>query len=174
MLVKENYTEYISYIEIIWNTFLQKRKNLESIYRKLPKAVFQGDLNDSNIMLDDNLHFAGLIDFNLSGTETILNYAFCECFYYLEHEDMLSTLFDKNKMKQRDEYTKNNLSLVKKHYRFTPEEYTAYRAYYNVAAPFRWPYICFFMKTITSGKDEYLKSMLDWIYYQLTREDVSL
>ena len=49
------------------------RRKLKAVYRKLPRCVFQGDENFSNVLIDDAQHFAGFIDFNLAGTEVIVN-----------------------------------------------------------------------------------------------------
>ena len=49
----------------------------------LPKCVYQGDLNSSNILLDDNNKFCGLIDFNMYGTEVNINCFLNESMYYL-------------------------------------------------------------------------------------------
>ena len=52
----------------------QVRENLKQVYRELPQCVFQDDENFSNVLLDNERHLAGLIDFNLSGTEVIVNH----------------------------------------------------------------------------------------------------
>ena len=49
------------------------RGKLKAVYRDLPRCVFQGDENFTNILIDENEHFAGFIDFNLAGTEVIVN-----------------------------------------------------------------------------------------------------
>lgn len=41
-------------------------------YKQLPRCVYQGDLNPWNELVNDG-HFAGLIDFNLSGTDVNIN-----------------------------------------------------------------------------------------------------
>lgn len=65
-------------IDIAKELILFNQKNRESIkkvYKQLPRCVIQGDLNWSNILVEDN-HFKGLIDFNMSGTEVNINH-FC-------------------------------------------------------------------------------------------------
>ncbi len=49
------------------------RKKLKAIYKSLPRCVFQGDENFSNVLIDENERFIGFIDFNLAGTEVIIN-----------------------------------------------------------------------------------------------------
>ena len=65
----------------IWDRWLQNRAYLEKEYHRLPTSVFQADLNSTNILLDENGSFAGLMDFNIAGRETFLNYLFREVPY---------------------------------------------------------------------------------------------
>ena len=50
------------------------RRELRSFYKELPRCVFQGDENFSNLCVDENRRISGLFDFNMSGTEVIANY----------------------------------------------------------------------------------------------------
>lgn len=50
------------------------RRELQSFYLGLPRCVFQGDENFTNVLVDEEEHFIGLIDFNMSGTDVIVNY----------------------------------------------------------------------------------------------------
>ena len=47
------------------------RRQLKPIYKELPRCVFQGDENLSNLCVDENDQIVGLFDFNMSGTEVI-------------------------------------------------------------------------------------------------------
>lgn len=49
------------------------RRKLKAVYRDLPRCVFQGDENLSNVLVDDKRNAVGFIDFNLAGTEVIVN-----------------------------------------------------------------------------------------------------
>lgn len=49
------------------------RQNLRAVYRSLPRCVFQADENFSNVLIDAKGDFAGFIDFNLAGTEVVVN-----------------------------------------------------------------------------------------------------
>ena len=53
------------------------RERIKKVYKQLPRCVIQGDLNESNILVE-NGHFAGLIDFNMAGTEVNINQFCCE------------------------------------------------------------------------------------------------
>lgn len=49
------------------------RAQLLSTYRDLPRCVTQADEGFTNVLLDGEKHLAGLIDFNLSGTDVCVN-----------------------------------------------------------------------------------------------------
>ena len=49
------------------------RAQLLSVYRDLPRCVTQADEGFGNVLLDGEKHLAGLIDFNLSGTDVCVN-----------------------------------------------------------------------------------------------------
>lgn len=63
------------------------RDKIEKVFEKLPKCVYQGDLNPTNLLQDENGHFAGLIDFNMAGTEVNINCFLNETMYQLEEAD---------------------------------------------------------------------------------------
>ncbi len=51
------------------------RDALAALWPRLPTSVFQADANDTNVLLTEDGHFAGLIDCNLAGEDTALNAA---------------------------------------------------------------------------------------------------
>ncbi len=53
----------------------ENRAALAALYPRLPTSVFQADWNDTNVLLTEDGHFAGLIDCNLAGEDTALNMA---------------------------------------------------------------------------------------------------
>lgn len=53
--------------------YAQFRQAVKDFYRTLPRCVFQADESFTNVLIDQNQHFVGLIDFNLAGTEVIVN-----------------------------------------------------------------------------------------------------
>ena len=79
-------------IQEIWQRWLNNRNELEQIYDKLPTSVFQADLNSTNLLIDDNGEFVGVLDFNLSGRDVFLNYLFREIHYQYSEEYLLETL----------------------------------------------------------------------------------
>ena len=65
-------------VKRIWERWRLNRAFLEKEYHRLPTSVFQADLNSTNILLDENGRFAGVMDFNIAGREVFLNYLFRE------------------------------------------------------------------------------------------------
>ncbi|MDU6361719.1 MAG: hypothetical protein E6590_17445 [Clostridiales bacterium] len=157
----------------IWKIYVEKRIKFENKYRSLPQAVFQGDLNESNILIDENLRFIGLIDFNLSGTEVVLNQALYECLYMLNKNE-LNKLNDKTFKKTCDNILMNRLDSIKKYYNFNLEEQESFINLYNIVAPFYPPNICLFINAIKEGNIQYVEPIIKWVYYQLTREDLTI
>ena len=107
------------------------RAELMSIYKTLPRCVFQGDENLSNLCIDENKHIVGLFDFNMAGTEVIVNYlaniAFQGDFDFSEEllEDCSAEeIFDRMMFAYIDS-TKN----IQKYYQFSREEKRAYELY---------------------------------------------
>jgi hypothetical protein len=172
--VKEHFEEYSSYADNIWNLFLLKRKTFEPIHKKLPKASFQSDLNWSNILVDDNMNFAGYIDFNLCGTETVLSYIVISevCGYMVKKKD-IEFLTDENFLKNCDNYFYKNIEIIKKHYKFTEFERENICLCYNTVYPFScWAINSILDYVIKENQSRYVKSVLDWVYYQLNRNDI--
>lgn len=174
----KEFPELAAYADDVFNEYCRRRDVFEPIYKSLPKAVFQGDINTSNILITKSGYFKGIIDFNLSGTETVLNYAFCESFECLNDDSEIVELLDQKALVKRDTITAKRLSWIGKYYRFTALEHKVWKDYYNIAAPFRWQYHCFFISLLSNHEKypdgrKYAKDILDWIKYQLTRSDVT-
>ncbi len=157
-------------VERIWDIYLRLRTALEPQYRALPQTAFQADLNRTNIMLDGSRRFAGVIDFNVSGTETILNYALCESVHRVTTEAELAQLSDPQFRHQQDRILLRRLGYIQRHYTFTRSEVDIFPGLYNMVVPFRWPTFSSFRSAVLHEKHEYYNSIIDWVWYQLTRE----
>lgn len=66
---------------------IKARNKIKCNLDKLPRCVYQGDLNLSNILVDGDNNFVGIIDFNMFGTEININCFLNETMYYLTFED---------------------------------------------------------------------------------------
>lgn len=96
-LIKHGYLEEANMLSDRNN---EARSNISIVLNKLPRCVYQGDLNPSNILVDNDRHFVGIIDFNMYGTEVNINCFLNECMYYLKEEDFEQLQVDEiiNKM----------------------------------------------------------------------------
>lgn len=63
------------------------RARIQKRLEELPRCVFQGDLNPSNLLVDSEGRFCGIIDFNLFGTDVNINCFLNEAMYFLTGED---------------------------------------------------------------------------------------
>ena len=174
--IREKFPEYTPYADKIWELYLQKRNEFEPIYRSLPKASFQSDLNKSNILVNENMEFAGLIDFNLSGTECIIYMIMLPdiCGYTLKTDD-LARLNEKTFLDNCDEFLYNNLKTFSDYYNFTDDERKYFCLCYNTAIPFcYWMINSMLDFAIKENKSEHIEEILDWVYYQLSRNDLTL
>ena len=169
-----DFPQYSNLMNEIWDIYLHKRIDFESIYRSLPKAVFQGDLTSSNIILNANGNFEGLIDFNLSGTEPILSYILCECGRPMTTNDC-ELLANHDFLAECDDYLNYNLALIKNKYQFTADEIYAYNLAYNTIFPFTYGRMSGMLRrTIQENKTQYIPNILSYLLYQLTRNDLQL
>ena len=107
----------------IWDRWMKNRAFLEKEYHRLPTSVFQADLNSTNILLDEDGSFAGIMDFNIAGREAFLNYLFRD----------IPFVFGKRGEKQAPEETGSwtdellrrliyGITVVKERYRFSEAE----------------------------------------------------
>lgn len=117
----------------IFSRFLKIRRELKSFYKELPRCVFQGDENFSNLCVDENRRISGLFDFNMSGTEVIANYlANAAMNFFYTDEIMQSRSADEIYLMLTKAYAENT-ELIRKYYNFTPQEFRAYRLYSKIA-----------------------------------------
>ena len=88
----ERFREQTDRIFACWE---ENRAELEKCYAHLPASVFQADLNDTNVLLDEEGRFAGIYDFNLAGKDVFLNYLFREIYegsFDQERNEILTAL----------------------------------------------------------------------------------
>ena len=174
--VRKHFPEQTAYTDSIWALFLQKRNEFEPIHKLLPKASFQSDLNPSNILVDDDMRFAGYVDFNLSDTETVLGYIVISevCGYQLGLAD-LTYLTDEGFLRACDAHFYQNIRHLAKHYTFSDYEKEHFGLCYNTVYPFSCWSINYLLDTVIKGHTPaYAKPILDWVYYQLSRSDISI
>ena len=110
------------------------RSLLKPIYKELPRCVFQGDENFSNLCVDEQDRIIGLFDFNMSGTEVCANYLANNGFGNFYYEEEIVDKHTPTEILQMllDAYRRGT-ELICRHYSFTEQEFFAYRLYSQIA-----------------------------------------
>lgn len=110
------------------------RNELRAIYKNLPRCVFQGDENFSNLCVDEESHIIGLFDFNMSGTEVIANYLANIAFQ--GDFDFSEELLEVNSPKEVLELMMNayyeSTKTIQEYYDFSDMEWRAYELYSRI------------------------------------------
>ena len=111
------------------------RRQLKPIYKELPRCVFQGDENFSNLCVDENDQIVGLFDFNMSGTEVIANYLANNAFmgHFCYEDEILDRHTPKEVLQSLLDAFRRSTALIREHYSFTDQEYSAYLNYGKIA-----------------------------------------
>ena len=142
------------------------RTRLRAVYRALPRCVFQGDENFSNVLLSDpdGQRFAGFIDFNLAGTEVIVNQlANLAGFDY--DEQQLSPVGAEHRFRYAISHYRTHMIPMLEIYHATETERQALADYAWIVMVAQWPALCFFRDTLEKGGDmrEEILGLLDRI-----------
>ncbi len=72
-MVRERAPGFLPRWERVLGLFEENKRRLAGIYGKLPTSVFQSDHFGDNLLLDQEGHFKGVIDYNLAGKDTAIN-----------------------------------------------------------------------------------------------------
>lgn len=176
--VNRELPEYSEKVQSLLTLFYKNQKALREIYSQLPTSCFQADLNDSNILLDEDHCFVGLIDFNLCGREPILNYAVREalwnvrdyCLYGANGERLY--YYNQDLDKKRIDLFLQNMTYIQEYYEFNKAEREAFPILFRYMNSFWWHQI----DEIKRVKDdpERVLQIFDWLAFQMTRSDVQL
>lgn len=168
-VVEKSLPKYKERFDKIWNLFLKNRSKLEEVYSLMPTSVFQADLNHTNILLDDDKNFIGMLDFNLCGRDTVINYLFneimveCDCcgydvFYSKEANDKTIKLF------------LAKIRLIADIYEFSEAEINAAILVYRYLKPFWWR-PAHEIENVKEDEQKVLK-IFEWVENELTRTDI--
>lgn len=149
--------EFHEQVNRIWQRWTDNRSELEQIYRKLPTSVFQADLNSSNILLDESGNFVGVIDFNLCGSDVLLNYLFREVYWYADSESEL-------------QYILHTLAEIREYYSFSDIEIQAAPLLYRCIKPL-WHSSVDRLKAADSDPEAVRACLDDTEYMQTRRVD---
>lgn len=149
-LRKNGYDDLAKQVDDL-NGFL--REKIKEVFDKLPRCVYQGDLNSTNELHKDG-HFAGLIDFNMAGTDVNINVFLNETNWFPEEEE-----FERFSVPEiianQDAEQAENLSVILRHYALNDNETYAFPYYKRVVNLFQYPNVC---------------SMMEWLQNDSRRE----
>ncbi len=155
--------KYKGRVERIWDNWLLAREQLESIYHKLPTSVFQADINDTNILLDEDGNFKGIRDFNIGGREVYINYLIRQA-PYVSTDDTYGSIDEDDSFLKR---VLHALDIAKKVYQFTDLEKQAAPLLYKCIRPLWWQASSDLEEA--GSDDEKIRRHLDVIDYEQTR-----
>lgn len=116
------------------------REKIMAVFTKLPRCVYQGDLNEGN-ELHQNGHFAGLIDFNMSGTDVNINVFLNETNWF-PTEAEFDALSVSDIIAKQDSAQSENLSAILRHYTLNDDEKYAWPYYKRIVDMFQYPDVC--------------------------------
>ena len=175
-LVKEKAPKFSGRLERVLALFRENQNMLEQVYFNLPMSVFQADTGDNNLLLDEEGHFRGVLDYNLSGKDTVLNMTF-EAIWYGGNESPCPSE-DKGLMSYYcQEYTDakferylEGLRKFREYYEFTEEEADAAMPLYRYIMTIGYNEIEVVKKY--ADDDDKMNQMFDWIEAELTRNDI--
>lgn len=175
--ILDSMPQYRERVAVIWQTYLENKAKLEGIYPKLPTSVFQADPNWCNVLLDEKHRFAGLLDFNLCGQDTVMNVLFRDSFtwfyedvfHYVPTGSKYSDVFYLPEMNQRALNSLfQNIRLTKETYAFSKEEIEAALLIYRYMRPLSWAV----RNCLSNHKDDanVIEIVLDWIEQEQCRD----
>ena len=128
------------------------RERIKKVYKQLPRCVIQGDLNESNILVK-NGHFAGLIDFNMAGTEVNINQFCCETNEEITSEEF----FEKEACQLYDDWVRRQqdaLDVILSRYTLNDLEKSAIDDYRKICRISMYPNVLDFMDFLQLDKEK--------------------
>lgn len=146
--------------EKIQNFNTKKREQIGAVYKELPRCMIQGDLNDTNILINEG-HFMGLIDFNMAGTEVNINHFCCETNGWLEQYDFINQGAEELYQKWTKEQERQ-LQLILKEYELNALEQEYIGDYRSIIRLSQYPNVMTYIAWLSKDKEK-TKSLLELI-----------
>lgn len=116
------------------------RREILTGFRELPRCVFQGDLNNANYLLRDG-HFAGLIDFNMAGTDVNINVFVNETNDFPSDQELDSMTIPEI-LAQMAAYQRALLNRIWEFYTPNELERQLLPCFQKICDLFQWPNVC--------------------------------
>ena len=136
-LLKNDININLNVLKKVYNSFFTIRKRLVKKYNDLPYAVFQSDLQDDNVLIDEEFNLVGVIDFNLAGREKVLTYLINELAYQ-ELKTIKGLWVEESYIDYYINVFKDQLVTFKKYYTFNSLEKELFTDLYKVIIPFKY------------------------------------
>lgn len=121
-----------------FNTML--REKIKGVFSDLPRCVYQGDLNRTNVLHKDG-HFAGLFDFNMAGTDVNINVFLNETNWFPERTEF-DTLSIEELLEKQETEQEAELAVIFRHYTLNNIEKYAFPYYKRIVTLFQYPNVC--------------------------------
>lgn len=174
-LIREKAPKFNDRLERVLSLFRENKEKLEQIYFTLSTSVFQGDTWDDNVLLDEEGHFRGILDYNLSGKDTMINMAF-EAGWYgsrgVQWPEIDENMVSGMNRKERDARLAGFMVALRefrKYYDFSEAEIEAMLLLYR--------YILIYYDVNEAvekhmGDEEKMNQIFDFIEEEFTRDDI--
>lgn len=156
-------------LDYVYHQFYALRSKLKLKYDQLPRAVYQADLNKTNLIVHKG-EIKGLVDFNISGREVVLNYLINEAVYQNEvkKEEWLSDHYKEN----ADAYFKTIFQAFNECYILSDLEIELFPLIYKVIRPYKYIFLSGLMRSYTYRDYEEVNYRLKWMVKELDRHDL--
>jgi len=172
-IMEKELPQYRERFERIWARFEENMQVLKAVYPQFTWSVFQGDLNGTNLMTDEQGKFAGILDFNLCGRDTVLNILFRESLInYNETARDNEVFFSEEADAKAIQSLLENTRIVRRAYAFTGVERENVYLLYRYLRPFWWTPLMTLKWWKDKNEPEKIAQILDWIERQQTRTDI--
>lgn len=151
------------YVELVKNLVDMNNKSrnmIEDNLTELPCCVYQGDLNNSNILVDDKQEFKGIIDFNMFGTEVNINCFLNESMYYISEKDF-DRLSGTDVFNRCLEVQKSLMNEILHSYKLNDLERTMIEEYNNVIFSSFYPNVQLFIRLL--DKSVHVEKVLEFL-----------
>jgi Ser/Thr protein kinase RdoA (MazF antagonist) len=128
------------------------RQRIRAVYQRLPRCVIQGDLNPSNILIRDG-HFAGLIDFNMAGTEVNVNHFCAETNGWIMEapfETQSAAELYRNWRAEQDK----DLNVILQEYTLNGDERRILRDYRSIALISQYPNVMAYLEFLEKDREK--------------------
>ena len=145
-------------------TYRSKWARLWPLWQNLPRCAVQGDFSTNNVLIDKNGKIASLIDFNIAGSDVLVNDLITQAMFISEIMDLAEGLQDADRFNLFRIFIEEYL----RHRPLTEPELAAMNSIYNLASSFFWPVIEDLEQLLAGGDYQKANEVLEDILQSLT------